>query len=169
MQYFALFLLVLALSLLWLSRHQSRLAGLPHGRVVYSDTNNWQPLEKALYHPRLKLSGKPDYLVRQGDTIIPVEVKSGKSPASPYDSHIYQLAAYCLLVENEFGVRPPYGILLYGKERFKVEYTEALEQDLLSILGEMRQSEKAADLARSHQIMARCRGCGFVYTCEQRL
>jgi CRISPR-associated exonuclease Cas4 len=169
MQYYALLVFFLALVLFWLSRRQRRKAGLPAGRVVYSDTSRWKPLEKALFHPVYRLSGRPDYLVRQGGAVIPVEVKTGRSPAGPRDSHLFQLAAYCLLVENEYGIRPPYGILHYGERSYKVEYTEKLEQDLLRVIGEIRRAEEAAEPARSHQVQARCRGCGFGYTCEQRL
>ena len=100
---------------------------------------------------------------------IPVEVKSGRVPDSPYDSHIYQVAAYCLLVEREFGKRPPYGVIHYGKRTFKVEYTQELETALLDLMAEMRKAERKKNVDRSHEHFARCRGCGFTKTCEQVL
>ncbi len=59
----------------------------------------------------------PDELRRLPDgTIIPVEIKSRRSPRSgvPYSSHRVQLLAYCALVEETYGRVPPYGILSYG-------------------------------------------------------
>ena len=53
-----------------------------------------------LYASGANLAGKPDYLVRRWRYVLPVEVKSGPAPAEPYRSHVLQLAAYCLLVEE---------------------------------------------------------------------
>ena len=111
MLYVVLFLFLLAILFFWQSGKQRREAGLPGGRVIYTDTGGWGAVERPLYYPPLKLTGKPDYLVRQNGIIIPVEVKSGRAPESPYDSHIFQLASYCLLVEKTYNKRPPYGII----------------------------------------------------------
>jgi CRISPR-associated exonuclease Cas4 len=165
----AILAVLAALVLLWLSGRQRRAAGLPAGRVIYTDTNRWGPLEKPLYDPALGLTGKPDYLVEQGETLIPVEVKSRRAGQAPYDSHIYQLAAYCLLVERAFGRRPPYGILHYANRTFAIDYTPALESSLLEIVAEMRQLERAREVDRSHGSPERCLRCGYRSICEQAL
>ena len=139
MQYYAIALFILALIVFWLASKQRRTAGLPGGKVIYADTSQWSEPEAPLYDPVTKVTGRPDYLVRQGKQVIPVEVKSGRVPDSPYDSHIYQVAVYCMLVEREFGKRPPYGIIHYGKRTFAVDYTKELENALLDLLTEMRQ------------------------------
>lgn len=168
--YIALALLALALFILWLSSRRQKEAGLPGGRVVYTDTRAWgAPLEKPLYDSKLGLTGKPDYLVEQKGQIIPVEVKSGRAPDSPYDSHIYQLAAYCLLVDKIYGKRPPYGIIHYPSRSFAVDYTPALESSLLDLLAEMRRDDPRAEVDRSHDDPARCRRCGFRHVCDQKL
>src|SRR3990170_591592 len=89
---------LLGIALFWQSSRQRKASGLPGGRIIYADTSRWEPLQEALYDPRLGLAGKPDYLVKEGEQVIPVEVKSSRVAHSPYDSHIFQLAAYCLLV-----------------------------------------------------------------------
>ena len=94
----ALGLFLLALVLFFLSARTRRDAGLPGGKVMYADTGKWEKVEKPLYDPVTQVAGRPDYLVQHGREVIPVEVKSGSAPDSPYDSHIFQLAAYCLLV-----------------------------------------------------------------------
>ena len=121
MLYAILFIFLLALIFFWQSGRQQKEAGLPGGRVIYTDTRGWGKLERPLYNDLLGLTGKPDYLVQEKGQIIPVEVKSGRAPESPYDSHIYQLAAYCLLVEKSYGKRPPYGIIHYENRDFAVE------------------------------------------------
>jgi CRISPR-associated exonuclease Cas4 len=166
--FLGLLFFVLALVLFFLSRRKMSAAGLPGGKVIYSDTGAWERPQKPLYDPVAEITGRPDYLVKQGDFIIPVEVKSGR-PESPYDSHIYQLAAYCLLVEREFGKRPPYGIIHYQNRSFSVEYTSNLEFALQGLLTEMRQDDNRKNIPRSHEYAARCRGCGYTNSCNQTL
>lgn len=168
--YISLALLLLALFILWQSSRRRRQAGLPGGRVIYSDTRAWgAPLEEPLFDSRLGLTGKPDYLVEHQGQVIPVEVKSGRAPEYPYDSHIYQLAAYCLLVDKVYGRRPSYGIIHYPSKTFAVDYTPALEASLLDLLAEMRRDDNRADVDRSHAEPARCNRCGFRSACDQKL
>ena len=155
--------------LLWRSGKTRQAAGLPGGRVIYTDTRTWGPVEKPLYDPVLKLTGKPDYLVSQGAQIIPVEVKSARVRGAPYDEHIFQLAAYCLLVQRVYGQRPPYGILHYPNHTYAIDWTPALESALLDLLAEMRKQDRRASVDRSHDAPARCRGCGYRTTCDQSL
>lgn len=170
MLYLSLFFLLLALLFLWQASRQQKSAGLPGGRVIYTDTRGWgAPLEEPLFNKQLGLTGKPDYLVEQKGQIIPVEVKSGRAPESPYDSHIYQLAAYCLLVEKTYGKRPPYGIIHYPARDFAVDYTPALESSLLDLLADIRRDDTRAEVNCSHAEPARCRRCGFRTVCEQKL
>lgn len=164
-----LFIFLLALIFFWQSGRQRKEAGLPGGRIIYTDTRGWGKLERPLYNDLLGLTGKPDYLVQEKGQIIPVEVKSGRAPESPYDSHIYQLAAYCLLVEKSYGKRPPYGIIHYENRDFAVDYTPELESSLLDLLAEMRRDEMKREVERSHEQAARCARCGFKSACDQSL
>ncbi len=169
MLYLALLLFFIAIFFFWQSGRQRKEAGLPGGRVIYTDTRGWGKLERPLYDQLLGLTGKPDYLVQQSGQIIPVEVKSGRAPESPYDSHIYQLAAYCLLVEKSYGKRPAYGIVHYADRDFAVDYTPELESSLLDLLAEMRRDEMKREVERSHEQAARCARCGFKKVCDQSL
>jgi CRISPR-associated exonuclease Cas4 len=167
--YLILFLFLLALIFFWQSGVQRREAGIPGGRIIYTDTGGWGAVERPLYYPPLKLTGKPDYLVRNQGTVIPVEVKSGRAPESPYDSHIFQLASYCLLVEKTYGKRPPYGIIHYNNRNFAIDYTPELETALMELLAEMRRDEIKNSVDRSHDQPPRCARCGFRDLCDQSL
>jgi CRISPR-associated exonuclease Cas4 len=169
MLYFALLLLFLAFLFFWQSNRQRKAAGLPGGRVIYTDTHGWSKLEKPLYSAVLDLTGKPDYLIEKNGQIIPVEVKSGRAPDAPYDSHIYQLASYCLLVEKTYNKRPPYGIIHYEGRDFAVDYTPELEASLLDLLAEMKRDERRKEVDRSHEQASRCRRCGFRQVCDQKV
>jgi len=169
MLYLALFLIIVAIALLWQSSRQRKRSGLPGGRLIYTDTQAWGKVERPLFAAELGLTGKPDYLVERDGVIIPVEVKSGRAPAAPYDSHIYQVAAYCLLVDRTYGKRPPFGIIHYAGRDFAVDYTAQLESALLDQLAEIRRDETRKQVPRSHEEAARCRRCGFRKVCDQRL
>ncbi len=167
--YLGLAILLIAFVLFIISGRQRRAAGLPGGRVVYTDTRSWGAVEKPLFDAQLGLTGKPDYLVEQNGRLIPVEVKTGRAPLAPYDSHIFQVAAYCLLVHKTCGKRPPHGILHYPDRDFAVDYTPELESALLDLLANIRRDEHRSDVKRSHDDPQRCRHCGFRSVCDQRL
>ena len=151
------FPLVLVLLMLgtavWLWRRSQNLwqqSGLPDGNVIYSDTGAWFPNTQPLYAPNFGLSGKPDYLVQQADgSVVPVELKSGRAPDEPWEGHILQLAAYCLLVEECYGREAPYGIIKYDDRTFEVDYTPELEQRLLGVLEAMELESLGPDKVRA--------------------
>jgi CRISPR-associated exonuclease Cas4 len=163
------FLLLLAFIFFWQSGRQRKAAGLPGGRVIYTDTHGWNKVEKPLFNAALGLTGKPDYLIEKNGQIIPVEVKSGRAPDAPYDSHIYQLASYCMLVEKTYKKRPPYGVIHYENRDFAVDYTRELEASLLDLLAEMHKDERRKNVPRSHEQVSRCKGCGYRDVCDESL
>lgn len=162
-------LFILALLLLWLSTRQRRGLGLPEGRVLYEDSGDQRRLEQPLFAEDLNLVGKPDYLIHTKQGLIPVEVKTGRTPQRPFDSHVFQVAAYCALVEHNFQQRPPYGIIRYPERSFEVEFTQTLERQLVSLLAEMQTDLRSGELHRSHEAAARCRACGYGQLCDERL
>ncbi|HEX6304066.1 MAG TPA: PD-(D/E)XK nuclease family protein [Anaerolineales bacterium] len=169
MLWLAILLTILAMGLLWISSRQRHTTGLPGGRVIYADTKDWGAVEQPLYDPIVGLTGKPDYLVQQGNYLIPVEVKSKRISQAPYDGHIYQLAAYCLLVQRVFGQRPPYGILHYANRTFSIDFTPELESQLIDLVLEMQTQNNRKGVDRSHEARVRCVRCGYRSICDQSL
>lgn len=165
-----LFLLILAGWLWFSANHEQNEAGLPPGNIIYTDTGTWFPNSDTLTAPDVRLVGKPDYLVEEADgMIVPVELKSGRAPEVPWDSHVLQLAAYCFLVNVNYGVRPHYGILQYRDKAFAIDYTDELENDLLDLLAEMRQDMSSNNVARSHNDWGKCSKCSVNRQCYERL
>jgi CRISPR-associated exonuclease Cas4 len=163
---------LLLLTGLWLLRRagrQRQRSGLPPGRVIYADTGAWDRVERPLFSRRHRLTGKPDYLLDDGGEIIPVEVKSGAAPPQPHPSHVLQLAAYCLLIQETYGARPSYGIVRYRDRAFAVDFTAHLEARLLDTLDEIRRAAAADDVPRSHENPAQCAACGYRPFCNQSL
>ncbi|MCX6017956.1 MAG: CRISPR-associated protein Cas4 [Chloroflexi bacterium] len=168
---FLLALVLLALAvLLWIASTRLRAgSGMPDGQVIYSDTGPSRNANKSLYSQRYGIAGKPDYLVRTGKSITPVEVKSGPAPAQPREGHVLQLAAYCLLVEEQLGAPVHRGIIRYNNREFVIDWNDDLKADLLDVLADMRADIQAGSSTRSHDHAARCRSCSVREFCEQRL
>lgn len=156
---------------LWAQGQATQLAaGLPAGRVIYADDGVWQPNRETLYADEVKLAGRPDYIVEEpGGTLAPVELKSSKAPAEPRVAHIMQLAAYCVLVEAQWGIRPNRGILQYSDRAFNIPFSAELEAQLYVTLELMREDCSAGDIPRSHTNPRQCAACSVRHACEQRL
>src|SRR5436190_9602441 len=105
-------------------RAEQARTGLPiDARVVYSDTGAWERVEKPLYSRRYRLTGKPDYIVRdETGAMIPIEVKPNRNARGPRHSDTMQLMAYGILIEEKFGVRPEYGLLKYRDDVFRIQF-----------------------------------------------
>lgn len=169
MAYLSILFLFIGLILIVVATRQKWHSGIPAGRLIYSDTNHYRKVEKPLYDPDLRLTGKPDYLVKQGKQVIPIEIKSRSSPQAPYDSHLYQLAAYCLLVQHEYGYRPSYGIIHYRNQTFAIDFTPTLEETIKATIREMQDKTVDSQLDRSHHNPRNCQNCGYRSMCDQSL
>ncbi|HJQ35456.1 MAG TPA: CRISPR-associated protein Cas4, partial [Pyrinomonadaceae bacterium] len=167
---------------------ESKRAGLPAGALLYSDTGrpvgrlapaetgrDGKKQEKPLVSETLRLIGRPDYLIEVDEGVVPVEVKSTASPAGgrPYDSHLAQLAAYCLLVEDVLGARVPYGLVKYRDREVRVEYTPELRETALALMADMNEDMRASaegrEVHRSHDDPRRCAGCSLRDVCTESL
>jgi CRISPR-associated exonuclease Cas4 len=142
--------------------------GLPQGNIVSMDTTDWGRSDP-LYAPRFRLAGKPDYLVRVGQRMIPVEVKPNRRASQPYESDVLQLMAYCLLVEESFGHRPDYGLLRYQERTFRLPYDARLRSLVLDTVAQMRRDLLRRDVHPNHADPSRCDRCGYAEDCGQRV
>jgi len=155
--------------LFWQSVKYKRSAGLPEGKVVYINSHCWKRFDQILFDKSIALAGKPDYVIENGGEIIPVEIKSNIIKSRPYDSHILQLTAYCRLIETCFAKRPEYGVLRYPNRTYKIKYTHRLESQLIELVDSIREKSGHGEGHRSHQSTAKCKGCGYIAICEERL
>jgi CRISPR-associated exonuclease Cas4 len=166
----ATFLLAAGVVLLAVSRRFGRKSGLPPGEVVYEDASG--QAQEPFISKRLLMAGKPDYLMkdRNGD-LIPVEVKSSNAPRAgrPYESHLMQLAAYFLLLEDVLQRPVPYGLIRYRNRTLRVANTDELRVRLMDVIAEMRRL-MARDVARrNHNRAQRCSRCSMAHACDERL
>ena len=171
--YVVVLLLVLSMVLLLASRKESMSAkksrneyGIPRGKVVYTDLD--RPA-RPLFSRKFLIAGKPDYIVKdeQTNALIPVEVKSGNAK-KPHWGHVLQLAAYCLLIEEAYSVRVPYGLLVYadGKQH-RVKFDDALRFEVISMADEMRRCLKQGGVTKGNRFEGRCFSCSVRGDCSQ--
>jgi CRISPR-associated exonuclease Cas4 len=171
--YVVILLFVLSIVLLLASRKESMSAknarkeyGIPRGKVVYTDLD--RPA-KPLFSRKFLIAGKPDYIIKdeRTDALIPVEVKSGNAK-KPHWGHVLQLAAYCLLIEEAYSVRVPYGLLVYadGKQH-TVKFDHALRSEVISKADEMRRCLKQSGVTKGNRFEGRCLSCSVRGDCRQ--
>lgn len=138
---------------------------LPDGEIVYIDDLQKSPILKS---EKYKIWGRPDLLIKMGDDYIPVEIKTGRVPRGPHFSHIMQLTAYMVLVEENYKA-PPYGLLKYGPVIYKIEYEEDLKNIMLQKVKEMREALKTGEVHRNHNKVGKCLHCSRRELCPERL
>ena len=106
-------------------------------RLIYSDGQG-ATLLKSHKHG---LQGKPDFIFqsRFGRRLIPMELKSGKTPTDgPFFGDLMQLAAYFLIIEESHGKRPKRGLLRYKDGMYVVKNTARRRRELRKIAADMR-------------------------------
>ena len=132
------------------------------GALVAVDAGRASTLRSTRY----RLAGRPDELRRLADgRLIPVELKSRPTPPrGPTPSHVAQVRAYCLLVEETTGVSPPYGVLRYADGEFRVRWDDRARDELLRVRAEVLSRYDG----RATPSPGRCARCRWVRVCDAR-
>lgn len=114
---------------------------------------------------RYRLVGRPDALRRRPDgRLVPIELKHRSLPRrGPYPSHLVQLGAYCLLVEETTGVAPPFGLLRYRDGEVEVPFDAELRRTVLAALA----AAKAPYDGSADPSPAKCAGCPWSPRCDR--
>ena len=136
--------------------------GIPSATIVAADDARLGA--STLRSRRLGLVGRPDHLVRQGRMLIPVEQKP--SARRLHASHVLQVAAECLLVQEVYGIRPVFGVVvLAGGVEERVAFTPGVEQRLPRTMEQMRQVLAAGREHGPRWDDHKCRACSFRAVC----
>ncbi len=144
------------------SRSERAHVGVSSGTIQTTDDSAERT--PTLRSRRYGLVGRPDQLIRVGNALIPVEQKP--KARRLHQSHILQVAAQCLLVQEVYRIRPPYGIVvLAGGTRHEVEFSPALELRLLDTMARMRSMMDATAPPEPFWAERKCRGCAFRHAC----
>ena len=139
---------------------------IQNGKIIYSDLN--KP-GHVLFSKRYRISGKPDYIIKKNKHIIPVEVKMSNFNF-PQKNHIFQLAGYCHLLEENYGGFVPYGMLVYNNtDQFKIKFDPKIRYEFERTLKNMRNIMRTGKITRNHNEKNRCKNCSMQTYCDFRL
>ena len=139
---------------------------IPNGKITYQDLS--KPA-KSFFSKRYRITGKPDYIIKNKNFYIPIELKTGNSK-EPQKNHILQLAAYCQLLEENYGRFCPYGVIVYSdKLKFKIPFDPKIRFELESNVKNMRQILKTGKIHRNHNDLSRCKNCSVKQYCDFKL
>lgn len=139
---------------------------IPGGKITYSDLN--KPA-KPYFSKRYRITGKPDYIVMKNKHYIPVELKTGMHD-KPQKNHIFQLAGYCHLLEENYGGFVPYGILVYNNStRYKIPFDSKTRFELESTINNMRRLLKTGRIERNHNKYHKCKNCSMNSYCNVKI
>jgi CRISPR-associated exonuclease Cas4 len=174
MQVSALIWLMAAATILWRAlaieqqvRKEKKSIDMPEGHIVYVDLDDGS--SELLVSEKYGLRGRPDHIIEKEGHYIPVELKTGRTPRGPLFSHIVQLGAYGLIIEDITGKRPPYGILKYPEKSFEIEFTDELRDIVLKKRDELLRDLEWGEAHRNHGRPGKCRACSRRKICPERL
>jgi CRISPR-associated exonuclease Cas4 len=132
------------------------------GPLVTIDAGRPETLRSERYH----ISGRPDILRRAPDgTLVPIELKHRAAPArGGFPSHVVQVWAYCLLVEDTTGRPPAFGVLRYTDREIRVPWNATARAELLAI----DRAVRARYDGRATPSPGRCARCSWADVCDVR-
>lgn len=166
-------LIIISIIFITLSRNINRRVkklknkhNIPNGKITYQDLN--KP-SKPFFSRRYRIAGKPDYIIKNNNLFIPIEVKTG-AYTEPQESHILQLAAYCHLLEENYNKFVPYGILIYSDiSKFKIPFDPKIRFELESKINNIRSITRTGNITRNHSEASRCKNCSMNQFCDFKL
>ena len=139
---------------------------IQQGRITYSDLN--KPA-KPFFSKKYRISGKPDYVIQRKEGYIPVELKTGYHLV-PQKNHVFQLAAYCHLLEENYGGFVPYGIIVYNNQKqYRISIDPKIRFELEATIKKMRYSLKNYEFFRNHNDIHRCLSCSMKKYCNNKI
>jgi CRISPR-associated exonuclease Cas4 len=166
---FAILILVITLLIAYfLIRYAKVLgkrAGFDYKQVVYQDIREDGTLTRPLYARQYGLVGKPDWIIEENGSLIPIEDKP--TSMNLYPSHIGQLMAYCFLIEEVYGLKPPHGKIRLSDRIEKIVYNERAREEVIRILRRMREDLKKDTIHPNHPDKNRCLSCKYLDICGE--
>lgn len=170
----ALLLLVLGLLIfMWdlFDRRGKKLSGqsgLAHTVPLISLKGSSHLPAREFYSESLGLVSEPDALIKEKGFIIPVDVKPLSTKVR--DRHIIKMTLHLKLIEEILGKKPPYGIILLGKDQETVKIENSADNHLWldAVIAEMRSILDGIPAAPAPG-KAKCAHCDVAEQCEHKV
>jgi CRISPR/Cas system-associated exonuclease Cas4 (RecB family) len=141
-------------------------SGLSEHAELISLKDSSQLPAKTFFSEKLSLSSKPDALIKENKHIIPVIIKPFTNKVR--DRHVIEIIVNLRLIEESSGSRPPYGIILIGKEQkvVKIKNTDDKQKWLDTILAEIQAILKQELTAKPSPTYYKCKNCDVRKLCR---
>ena len=141
-------------------------------RVTVALKRKWKGWEKSfgirLECAELGLAGVLDVLLRRGGEYVPLEFKDAEKPAGKVPpNHLYQLAAYAVMVERLFNTVVRRGLIYYAQSDALVEVPLTVERKryVEKVVREIRDTIEGGRIPKPSRLRGKCAGCGFRHYC----
>lgn len=134
----------------------------------------WQELtpkiksELKLISKNLNLVGKVDQLELHKEMIVPVELKTGKSPSNGvWPGHKIQIAAYALLIEDQFNKQVNQGSVIYLDQNVRrtIIINPFLKDEIIELRKEVEQLLNSTSPPTFTENANKCKKCGLKSLC----
>ncbi len=134
----------------------------------------WQKLtpkiksEIKINSKKLNLVGVIDKLEVYENKIIPFELKTGSMPVEGvWPSHRVQLAAYCMLLEENYDTKINGGFVHYldGKEKRKIILNPFLKAEIIQLIKEVENLLRQKEIPEMQENENKCKNCGLKESC----
>lgn len=118
-----------------------------------------------VHSQRLGLSGKLDMLIETDDALYPVDFKFTEGPA--HRNHAHQICGYGLILEELYTRRVERGFiyLIPQNDAVEIEITDALRQETLRMLDEIREMVQREIFPEPTPYRNRCTDCEYRNYC----
>lgn len=136
--------------------------GLGDGDIISADDSVVRT--PTLRSELLGLVGRCDHLLKVNGACMPVEQKPTAHRLQ--QSHVLLVGVLCLLVQDTYGIRPPYGIVvLAGDHREQVIFGQSLERGVLRTMAQMRRILATGEPAGPRCVVPKCRAYAYQHLC----
>ncbi|MBL7663024.1 Dna2/Cas4 domain-containing protein [bacterium] len=155
-------LVIVLLIVIVIALIQRRKSGFGFGKTISHD-------DLTLKSKHYGLIGKPDRIVEYRGKYIPEEKKTA---FRFQDSFRAQMGVYFILIEDHFGIRPPYGYIVLGNgKRVCVKNTAELRELVLASAEQIRElrHQSNSPLEPIGVNSKQCLRCGQRENCTVRL
>jgi len=116
----------------------------------------------------LQLKGKVDRIEKYDETIIPVELKTGKAPKEGvWQEHMIQIGAYMLMLGEVLGKKTVVGKVKYIKNNIsrEVHMNPFLQEEIKRLVKEVQEFLEKKNIPNFTKNKAKCESCGLREDC----
>lgn len=156
-------LLMVVFNSMWSAAGRAEIGYRPGQEILSIDDSSEHP-GRNIFSRLLPLCGRPDRIIRAGNTVIPVEEKPIQRRLR--ERHVIQAYAYCQLIEETYRKAPPFAVVrLKGGKEKKVYWNEQTKAILKNAVTRAYDVLYRGKAPRHADDTRKCDKCGYRNAC----